>query len=333
MPALPSSAIALRSNDAFAANAVHVLYGETMGTRWRVNVVAGKRADLARLHALAQARLDAIVAQMSTWRPDSDICRYNRADAGTWHELPQDFFDVLQCALRIADASDGAYDPTVGALVALWGFGADGGMRRVPDARKIDAACERSGWRRVELRAGSRSVLQPGGVSLDLSAIAKGYGADAVATALRGAGIAAALVEVGGELYGYGRKPDGSAWRVLVETPDDDDTQAPCVLTLDDRAAATSGDRWHRFEHAGEVYAHTLDPRSGRPVARAAASVTVVADDAMQADAWATALTVMGIEAGHAFASAQGLAARFLARTADGDDIRATPAFAALVAA
>lgn len=310
--------------------AVHTLYGETMGTRWRVRAVAPARADLHGLHGGIQAALDGVVAQMSTWEADSDISRYNRADAGSWQALPQPFFGVLRCALSIAEASGGAFDPSAGALVELWGFGAGGGPR-VPEAAEIEAARARVGWRRVALREDPPSVLQPGGVALDLSAIAKGHGVDAVVVYLHERGIDAALVDVGGELRGYGRKPDGTPWRVLVEASPDADHGAPCLLVLDGCAVATSGVRWHRFERAGHVYAHTMDPRRGAPVAGAPAAVTVVADEAMRADAWATALTAMGFEDGFAFACERGFAARFVA--AGGAAVRTTPAFAVRLAA
>ena len=165
------------------------------------------------------------------------------------------------------------------------------------------------------------ALLQPGGLELDLSAIAKGFGVDHVAARLRDQGIAAALIEVGGELAGYGRKPDGQRWRVLVESAPEEDAHAktpPRVLALDGKAVATSGDRWHHYQADGEAYSHSLDPRTGRPVRQVAAAVTVVADDAMHADAWATALTVLGREHGMALAEREGLAARYLHRAADG---------------
>ena len=180
------------------------------------------------------------------------------------------------------------------------------------------------------LDAAGQRVLQPGGVGLDLSGIAKGYGVDAVVDRLRAAGIPAALVEVGGELRGYGRKPDGSAWKVLAEaSPDDEDDtgDTPCVLVLDDAAVATSGDHWHRFEHDGRLYAHTIDPRSGAPVDHAPAAVTVVAPTALAADAWATALTVLGPEAGFELARQEGIAARWVLRADPGATVRATDAF------
>lgn len=299
-----------------------------MGTSWCVKLVASPRADLHAMHAGIQAQLDLVVAQMSNWEADSDISRFNRVAAGTWQRLPAEFFAVLACAMETARDSDGAYDPTVGALVEAWGFGpAQGrGDGSVPDQNELAAAQAGLGWRRVALRPQDRSALQPGGVRLDLSAIAKGYGVDLVARHLRDAGIAAALVEVGGELYGYGRKPDGGQWQVLAEAAPDaePDEEAACVIVLDGMAVATSGDHWHVFEQDGTRYSHTLDPHTGRPVETAAAAVTVIADDAMRADAWATALTVMGAEAGYRFAQQRNIAARFVVRGSDHELIEST---------
>jgi thiamine biosynthesis lipoprotein len=332
--------------DARRALAVHALGGATMGTRWHASVAAAPGADLHPLHDGVQACLDRVVAQMSTWERDSDISLYNRAPAGSWQALPQQFFDVLREALAIAAASEGAFDPSVGPLVEAWGFGPGGDGGRVPDEEALAQARARTGWQRIALDPVGQRVLQPGGTALDLSGIAKGHGVDAVVDWLQARGVPAALVEVGGELRGYGRKPDGSAWKVLAEAwPDADrdgdgdggdagapgdaqrDAAAACVIELDDAAVATSGDHWHRFEHGGRLYSHTIDPRSGAPVAHAPAAVTVVAGTALAADAWATALTVLGPDAGLALAQARGLAARWVMRAADGLRVQATDAF------
>lgn len=292
------------------------LGGETMGTRWSARLAVPASADLHVLHARVQDALDEVVAQMSTWEPDSDISRYRRAPAGSWQPLPESFTRVLDAALDVAAASGGAFDPTVAPLVELWGFGHTRAPRRVPDPALLEQARAAAGWQRLQRRGDGRELLQPGGLALDLSAIAKGFGADLAAARLRDAGVAAALVEVGGEIRAFGRKPGGSPWQVLVESgPELDtpvDTLPPRVLALDDVAVATSGDRWHHFEQDGMRYSHTFDPRSGAPVRQAATAVTVVAADAMHADAWATALTVMGADEGLRFAQAHGLAARFL---------------------
>jgi FAD:protein FMN transferase len=316
------------SSPPVTAGMLHSLYGHTMGTSWSVKLVAPARLDSHAVHAGIQMQLDDVVAQMSTWEPDSDITCFNRSPAGTWHTVPQHFWNVLNCALEIARASDGAYDPTVGPLVAAWGFGAGAGAREVPDDAVLAGARARVGWQRVAIEDGRR-LLQPGGLQLDLSAIAKGYGVDCVARFLRGRDIAGALIEVGGELYGYGRKPDDTLWRVLVESSPDEENEclAPRVIALDDLAIATSGDRWHWFEQDGQRYSHTLDPRRGLPVEHAPAAITVIAGDAMHADAWATALTVMGGDAGFAFAERQSLAARFVIRGGEGLQERMTSRF------
>ena len=301
--------------------------GDTMGTTWRIKCVA-PRHDLHALHRDVDAVLQDVIAQMSHWEPGSDISRFNRAAPG-WHPLPQALFDVLHFALEVARDSDGAFDPAIGELVRLWGFGPNPNVLLPPDDAAIEVALARGGWRRLELRAADRHAFQPGGLQLDLSAIAKGDAVDRIATLLREQGITDALVEIGGELFGQGRKPDGTPWRVLIEHDPDDDAMPP-ILQLDGRAVATSGDRWHHHDIDGRTHAHTLDPRNGRPLPVAPASVTVVAHRAMHADAWATALGVLGPEAGLAWARERGIAVRFL--SADGT-ARTTPAFDACVLA
>lgn len=321
-----------------AGHVVHALGGATMGTRWQVTACAPRDADLRALHDGIQACLDRVVAEMSTWEQGSDISRYNRAPAGTWQVLPAAFFEVLSRALRIADESGGACDPTVGPLVRAWGFGPGGRGGQIPEAAALDAARRNVGWRRLGLDAATRRVLQPGGVELDLSGVAKGHAVDAVSDWLRTQGVSGSLVDVGGELRGHGRKPDGSAWQVLVEDDEEDEAEdatgaaKPCILCLYGAAVATSGERWHRFEQDGRRYAHTIDPRSGRPVEHAPALVTVVAPSALDADAWATALTVLGVEAGLALADARGMAARFVAGDGARRTVRESRAFAGYVA-
>jgi FAD:protein FMN transferase len=324
-------------NTSHAAPAIATLGGQTMGTTWSVKLVVSPHADLHALHAGIQAQLDRVVAQMSTWEADSDISHFNASTPGTWQDLPQEFFTVLSCARDIACDTDGAFDPTLGSLLDLWGFGPVPSSRRVPASDALATAREHAGWSRLILQSPPHRLYQPGGLRLDLSAIAKGYGVDLVTHHLRDRGVASALIEVGGELYGYGSKSDGEPWRVLVESSPDEETAdedfEPRVLALDGHAVATSGDRWHRFEHDGTRYTHTLDPRIGRPVEQAPAAVTVIADSAMRADAWATALTVMGTQQGSLLAEERQLAARFVVRTDTGLQETLTSAFRSHLAA
>jgi thiamine biosynthesis lipoprotein len=305
---------------------VHAYRGVSMGTSWSARVAQAAAAshlpdDLqVGLHAGLQGQLDDVVAQMSHWEPGSDLGRFNRAPAGTWQVLPPAFFHVLAYALDVWRASDGALDPCAGALVNLWGFGPvdryDEPGFTAPTAAQAQAALPAA---RVRLDPVSRSALQPGGVQLDLSAVAKGYAVDCLARWLEGQGIRDYLVEVGGELRGAGVKPDGQPWWVALEDVDD----APpgdggIVAALHGLAVATSGDYRRFFIHGGQRRAHTIDPRSGAPIDNGLVSVTVVDASCMACDAWSTALTVLGPEEGLALAERRGIAARFVVRTPGG---------------
>ena len=318
---------------------VNELGGPTMGTRWSVRFwhpIGTASAPHATLRAAIEAALDTVVQQMSPWEVDSDLSRYNRAAPGHWQTLPEPFFSVLRCALDLARDSGGAYDPTVAPVVDLWGFGPAPARDTVPAAAEIDTARARVGWQRLALDVSRRRVHQPGGSALDLSSIAKGHAVDAVAHALRALGCDNVLVEVGGELLGCGCRPDGTPWRVAVKLPgldvaDIGEATGP-VLALPDLAVATSGDDFRHFVADGEHCSHTLDPRSGWPIRHALASVTVVHPQCMQADALATALLVLGPEAGWAYAQRHRLAALFIRRGAEGHEARPTEQFEALLA-
>lgn len=312
---------------------VHTLHGLSMGTSWSVKLVAEAARRLPPLQQAIQDQLDTVVAQMSTWEASSNLSRYNHAHEDTWHALPDEFFTVLEYALRVARASDGAYDPTSGALVNAWGFGP---MQRydapgfiAPTSSALAAARARCGWQRIELDASTRRVRQPGGIYIDLSAIAKGYGVDQVTRELVRRGIDSFLVEVGGELRGEGSKPDGQPWWVALEAPPADPwraaaskttNQVETVAALYGCAVATSGDYRRYFEDDAARHSHTIDPRSGEPIRHGLASVTVLHCNCMAADAWSTALGVMGAQQGLAYANQHEIAALFINRSADGFD-------------
>jgi thiamine biosynthesis lipoprotein len=309
---------------------VHEFGGRTMGTSWSVRLVAGVQLARERVLRAIQGALDEVVDQMSTWEPHSDLCRFNRAAPATWQALPGSFFDVLACARDVAERSDGAFDPAAGALVDAWGFG-PAAPQGVPDGAGLLQALGRGGWRRLELDPARRSALQPGGLALDLSAIAKGFGVDLVARRLAALGIASYLVEVGGELCGSGVKPDGQPWWVRLEHPDGEPGDRPTLLALHGLSVATSGDYRRWFEHGGTRYSHTIDPRDGLPIRHGLASVTVIHAQCMLADAWSTALNVLGPVDGPALANRLGLAARFIVRHDRHVEERGSAAFDALL--
>jgi thiamine biosynthesis lipoprotein len=307
-----------------------------MGTRWSLKLVAPATAPLDDLSRSIDSALDRIIAQMSTWEADSDISRFNRATAGTWHPLPHEFFTVLAYALHVARDSEGAYDPTIGRLVDLWGFGPARAPRAIPHAAEIKALRDGGDWRSVELDLDRHAVRQPGGIHLDLSSVAKGYAVDALAEIVRDAGFANFLVEIGGELRGEGMKPDGMPWWVALTKPPPATANAPpladLVIALNGLAVATSGSAEHAFEDGGRIYSHTIDPRTGAPVAHGLVSVSVLHAKCMHADALATALSVLGPQQGLAHAQRLGLAARFVVADQHGFQEVLTPRLAAMLA-
>jgi thiamine biosynthesis lipoprotein len=281
--------------------------GTTMGTTWHVRLAAPAGFDRAELIAAIEARLERILAEMSHWRADSVLGRFNRAPGGTWCALSADFAFVFESARAIAERCGGSFDPTIGELVDLWGFGPEPAPKHPPDRTQIAAARQRAGLDRLAYDSESRRLRQPGGVRLDFSGIAKGFAVDALGTLLRERGCYHALVEIGGELLGLGMRPDGDPWWVDLETPTA--LAPPLRVALHQLAVATSGD-YVRGRH-------TIDPRTGRPVQHTLA-VSVLTPSAMIADAWATALGVLGPSEMQALAKHEKLAVRAIYRTEDG---------------
>lgn len=297
---------------------LHDAAGGTMGTSWSARYLVPADARHDALAEQLQAQLDAVVAEMSHWESDSNLSRFNSAPAGSWHRLPNDFFQVLRYALEVARMASGAYDPCAGALVNCWGFGARGRYDEAsfyaPADEAIQAILQRKDRERVVLDPVARRICQPGDVQLDLSSVAKGFAVDQLARCLERHGVHHYLVEVGGELRGAGMKPDGQPWWVTLEGVPDAGDGEPVVLALHGLAVATSGDYRRYFNHQGQRASHTLDPRTGYPIRNGLASVTVIHPECMAADALSTALTVLGPEQGLRLAEAQRLAARFLVR-------------------
>lgn len=296
----------------------HALNGATMGTRWTALFYAGGidpdpiRQDLQR----AVAEVD---AQMSTWNPGSDLMRLNAAPVGVPVALPARLMAVLGLGLEVGRATGGAFDITLGDAVSAWGFGpeaATSGAIRAARARPRLPA-----WEALALDPAAGRAVKHAPVSVDLNGIAKGYGTDRLAEVLRGHGITAALVGIDGEMRALGLRPDGTPWPLAVEAPDPTRRAPQSILALQDAAVATSGDYRHRLRLGDRHLSHTMDPGHGAPLPASPASVTVVARHCAEADAFATALMVLGEAAGLALAARLGLSALFLLR--DGDAIRA----------
>lgn len=305
------------------------LSGATMATTWNVTYLEPAKAPPPEaVHSGIQAALDAVNESMSTYRPDSEISRFNND-----HPLnepfaaSQSFAAVVEAALLVGTASNGAYDITVGPLVDLWGFGAAGDIVEPPAEQAVAAARERVGQAALLLGPDAQ-LIKRAPLALDVSSLAKGFAVDVVAQWLSALGIVDYLVEVGGEMRLAGMSPRGGPWRIAIEQPQAGQRAMAGAILLSNVAVATSGDYRNFFEADGKRYSHTIDPRTGYPVDHDLVSVTVVHPSAMLADAWATAFTVLGARQGRAVAESRSLAVYFIQRAGDEFTHSYTPEFA-----
>ena len=310
------------------------LQGQTMGTYWRVTYLAeGAAPAPGALEGQLKDALVAVNSSMSTWDPQATISQFNKSESFTPFAIEPAFATVVAAAQAVSTASGGAFDVTVGPLIDLWGFGA-GGKRRVapPSAEAIAAAQAMVGFEKLVVRADPPSLQRRApGVEVDLSALAKGYGVDVLAAVLGAAGFGNYLVDIGGEVRARGLNDRGVPWRIGVEVPDPSARGlVQEALPLKDLSLATSGDYRNFFEADGVRYSHTIDPRTGYPIPQRVASVTVAHPEALWADAWATAMNVLGPEAGLALAERQKLPVLFILYDGEGFERRANAAFEAL---
>ncbi|MCB1703335.1 MAG: FAD:protein FMN transferase [Halioglobus sp.] len=304
------------------------LAGATMGTTWHVTYIAGATAPgVESVQAGIEAQLEQVNLSMSTYRPDSEISRFNALGSGRVFTASAEFVAVLQAALDIGQHSEGAYDVTVAPLVDLWGFGPAGTVTVPPSPQAIAQVMAGIGQQAIELDIGTRQVRKDKALSVDFSSLAKGYAVDRVAQWLLSQGIDRFMVEVGGEMRLSGLSGRGDGWRIAIEEPDISGRTIATTVTMSDTALATSGDYRNYFESNGRRYSHSIDPRTGYPVEHDLVSVTVAHPSCMIADAWATALTVLGAERAMAVAQEQGLAVYFIRRVNDGFEQSHTPLF------
>lgn len=300
--------------------------GQTMGTQWTVKLI-DPVADRAVVERGVQDTLDRINDAMSTWTPDSELSRFNAANTDAPFEVSPATIEVVRIALEVARQSDGAFDPTIGPLIETWGFNtADTGAWRRPTPAAIADAQRRVDYRNVAVE-GPTLIKQSASVELDLSAVAKGYAVDEVARWLDAQGYARYMVEVGGEVRVRGEALEGRPWRIGLERPDPEGVAVHGVVTLTDASLATSGTYRNFYASEGQRLSHLVDPRSGAPVAHRTVSVSVRAPDCAHADAWATALLVLGSDEGASLAERLGIAALFVDESDSGLARKATSTF------
>ena len=293
--------------------------GETMGTTYAVKVVSSRPGGprQRQIRQAVLAALEQVDSRMSTYRPSSELSRFNRWQETTPFEVSGPTFEAFRLALEASEVSGGAFDVTVGPLVEAWGFGPGGRRSRQPSEDDIRELLAVTGYRSLELDASAQTIRKKiPEIYCDLSGVAKGYGVDRVATALDGLGAAHYMIEVGGEIRTRGRNLEGRAWQLAIESP----TAAGAihrVVPVSGAALATSGDYRNQYDLEGLRVSHTIDPRVGRPVEHSLASVSVVHSRCALADAFATALMVLGPDEGWRLAVRENLAALFLIRDSE----------------
>ncbi|WMC09751.1 FAD:protein FMN transferase [Oceanimonas pelagia] len=306
------------------------LTGNTMGTYYSIKIVGADDSRASALQAEIDRRLEQVNDQMSTYREDSELSRFNRHKADTPFAVSENTARVVTAALQLGRLTGGALDVTVGPLVNLWGFGPDARPTHIPGDEQLAAVKAQTGLKHLSvLTAADGDYLQKSlpGLYVDLSSIAKGFGVDVVSEYLSEQGFTHHLVEIGGEVRTRGLNAHGQDWRIAVEKPGPGTGMVQQVVALANTSVATSGDYRNYYELDGQRLSHTMDPATGKPITHRLASVTVIHPSCMMADGLATALTVMGTDRALAFAERHGLAVYLLTKTDDGFRVDMSSAF------
>ncbi len=313
-----------------------VIHGTTMGTTYRVVLAdLGDDLTLESVQQQVEQRLQAINQTMSTYIDDSDLSQFNQSRSTDWQQVSEELFQLIQRAHTISEATGGAFDITVGPAVNLWQFGPrDSSQERtLPSDSAIATVKEKIGYQHLHLDSENHSLKKDfAELYVDLSAIAKGYAVDEIISLLQQHPIGdGCLVEIGGEIGTIGLRADGTPWRIGIQQPDAAPGTLSTQIKLVDQAMATSGDYFNFFEVDGVRYSHTIDPVTARPVTHNLTSTVVITKNCAEADAWATALLVLGPIQAYDIAKQHGLAVMLLERTESGIISKQTPAFETLV--
>lgn len=300
--------------------------GPTMGSRYSIQYV--RHASTPGPKAV-QAEVEKILAdvdqQMSTYRSDSDIERFNDLPANRCQKMPASILKLVRVGEQLSEQSEGSYDLTVEPLLNLWGFGPQAREEKVPATQALAEARQRVGYQ--HLRIDRDQLCKDAAVEVDFNSIAAGYAVDTIAEKLEAMGIHNYLAEVTGELKAAGKKLDGSAWKIALEEPRGDEQVAQKIIAVDGYGLSTSGDYRNYFQQDGKRYSHTFDARTGAPVVHTLASVTVINPSALMADGLSTLLLILGPERGWDYAEKHDIGAFFVIRADTGFVTRTNQAF------
>lgn len=273
------------------------LEGGIYGTFWVVSIADPVSDDqLAVLRQGIDETLDRVDWQMSTWKPESELMQLNNHPVGEWMDVSAELMEVLSLSQTVSAQSEGAFDVTVGRLVNLWSFGPEQRPDAIPEPNELQARLDTAGYQGLELNTASSQVRRQQDFFIDLSGVAKGFAVDEVARYLASQGVSNFLVNIGGDLVGFGEREPGQSWRIGIELPHTGVQVAHHIISVKDMSVATSGDYRNYFEAEGQRFSHTINPRTGWPIDHRVASVTVLAPENADADAWATAMMVLGID-------------------------------------
>ena len=309
------------------AERIEVLSGPTMGSTYTIKYVHNTTTPAADAVGVAvQNILDEVDRQMSTYRLDSDLARFNQSPANTCMTMPQPVLDLVQYGDQLSQLSDGAFDLTLTPLLNVWGFGPQSRAKTVPSAEDIATAKAQTGYQ--HLRVVDDQLCKDAAVQVDLNSIAAGYTVDRISERFSELNINSYMIEVTGELIAAGRKPDGSPWLIALEQPLGDGQRViQRILELDGYGINTSGDYRNYFEEDGVRFSHTIDPQTAAPISHRLASVTVIDRSTLHADGLGTLLLVLGPERGLAFAEEHKIAAFFVLREGDSFIIQVSSEF------
>ncbi len=316
------------------AGEVVALSGRAMGTTWSVKFIPPSAPlDAGVVSRRVAERLEQLEQQFSTYRPGSELSRFNAAPTTEWISVSPAFVQLALESRRLSELTNGAFDVTVAPLVQLWGFGGSSRARTLPTSVAIAAARRRVDWRQLEVRAAPAAVRKTDSqVKADFSSIAKGFASDAISELLRACGARDYVVQIGGDVKASGRGPHGGAgWRMGIEEPRDDAVVIACVVELAGQGLSTSGNYRNFFTAGGRRYGHIIDPRTGKPADSALAAVSVVHGSSATSSGLATGLFVLGPEEGFRVATRERIAALFFVHDKDGFVRRMTPEFEAVL--
>lgn len=306
---------------------IYTIHGKTMGTTYMVKFVTNESPELDVIREKIDTKLDKINMLMSTYINDSELQKFNTSQDHNWFKISNETLLVIKKAIEVSKQTDGEYDITAGPLINLWGFGPNKKPIKVPSLQEITETKSKIGFDKININEENSSINKTTDIFVDLSSLAKGYGVDEISRVMKDLNFPNHLVEIGGEMKASGTKPNNKKWTVAIEKPLAGTRKISRPVELENMSIATSGDYRNFFEFDGKRFSHIISPKTGKPIEHNLASVTVIMDDCMSADAWATAFLVLGAKKAVEIANKIGIAAYLIVKNKDNFETITTKQF------